>query len=298
MTGLIGACAGIVMIPVLSILWTALTEGITQLNVYFLTHNMRGVVGGTWPYGGIFHALIGTVEITLATMLICAPLGVATAIFLEEYARGASAGRVATKFANAVSMVVDVMSGIPSILAGLFAYSLFATLGGAGTVNGFVGVVALSVLALPTVVKASQESLRRVPNELRENALALGASRAVMVRKVVVRTALPGLVSAVILAVARIIGETAPLVITAGIVDSTNFNLFSGRMATLPTYIYNEYSQGLATCSTVQMHAANPCLPGIRMERAWAAGLVLVVVVVVLNAIGHAVARKVAVAQK
>lgn len=291
MAVLIGVSAGIVAIPVISIVWTALSAGIARLTPYFLTHNMRGVVGGTFPYGGIFHALVGTLEITFATMAVCAPLGIMASVFLEEYA-DRSNSRLIMGFAHAVSAVVDVMSGIPSILAGLFAFSLFSILGGAGTVNGSVGVVALSVLALPTVIKTSQESLRRVPAELRENALALGATESVVIRKVVLRTALPGLVSAVILAVARIIGETAPLVIAAGIVDSTNFNLFSGRMTTLPTYIYNEYSQGLATCSTVQLHAATPCIPGIRMERAWAAGLVLILVVVGLNLLGHLIARR------
>lgn len=297
MTILIGAATGVVAIPVLSILWTAIAAGATRLTPYFLTHNMRGVVGGTFPYGGIFHALVGTLEITFATMAVCAPLGILAAVFLEEYA-ARSNSRFVAGFTRTVSAVVDVMSGIPSILAGLFAFSLFSILGGAGTVNGSVGVVALSVLALPTVIKTSQESLRRVPMELRENALALGATESVVIRKVVLRTAFPGLVSAVILAVARIIGETAPLVIAAGIVDATNFNLFSGRMTTLPTYIYNEYSQGLATCSTVQLHAATPCIPGIRMERAWAAGLVLILVVVGLNWIGHFISRRFAGVQK
>lgn len=285
MTTVVVASSLVVAIPVISIIWTALRAGVSRLDWSFLSHNMRGVVGGTYPYGGILHAMVGTLEITFATMAVCAPLGILAAVFLEEYAAG-------SRFSRIVSSVVDIMSGIPSILAGLFAYSLFSVLGGAGTVNGSVGVMALSVLALPTVIKTSQESLRRVPGELRENALALGATRSVVIRKIVMRTALPGLISAVILAVARIIGETAPLVITAGIVDSTNFNLFSGRMATLPTYIYNEYSQGLATCSAVQLRAANPCDPGIRMERAWAAGLVLIVIVVLLNFVGHLVARK------
>lgn len=279
----VSAC--VVVIPVISIFWTALTRGIAQLSPYFLTHNMRGIVGGTYPYGGILHAISGTVEITGVTMLICAPLGIFAAVYINEYARQSRLSRLVVSAAN-------IMSGIPSILAGLFAYALFSLLSGVGTINGFVGVVALAVLALPTVIKTSLEAVGRVPDTLRESALALGASRSVMIRKVVLRTALPGLVSAVILAIARIIGETAPLMIAAGIVDNTNFNLFSGRMMTLPAYIYNEYSQGLATCPTAHAASLMPCDPQIRIERAWAAALVLILLVAVFNAVGHWVARR------
>ena len=243
---LIVAAFIVALIPLISVLWTVIANGVGRLDGYFLTHNMRGIVGGnpangtTNEYGGIYHA-----------------------------------------------MMVDIMSGVPSIVAGLFAFSLFSVVCGKGTYNGLVGAVALSVLMIPTVVRSSEEMLKIVPNDLREASYALGVTKSRTITKVVLRTALSGIVSGVLLAIARVIGETAPLLIAAGTISSTNFNLFSGRMMSLPVYIYNEYQQGSATCT---VNAVN-CVPGIRMERAWAASLVLIILVLLLNLIGRLVAK-------
>lgn len=285
MTVLICTAFIIALIPLISVLWTTVSQGAGRFDWYFLTHNMRGVVGGLYPYGGILHAMVGTVEITLAAMVISIPIGVMTSVYLVEYSHG---GRLA----RAISFFVDVMSGIPSIVAGLFAYSFFSILLGPGTVNGLVGAVALSVLMIPTVVRSTQEMLQIVPTDLREASYALGVTRSRTIVRVVLRTALPGIVSGAILAIARVIGETAPLLIAAGFISSTNANLFSGRMTTLPVYVYNEYSQGLATCPVNARGAVLPtCVASIRMERAWAAALALIILVLVLNAIGRLVAR-------
>lgn len=275
----------VALIPLVSVLWVSVVNGFERLNLDFLTHNMSGVVGGnptaSGGYGGILHAITGTMEITLGAMVISIPIGIMCAVYLVEYSHGGG-------LSKAISLLVDVMSGIPSIVAGLFAFSMFATLAGPGTVNGFSGSVALSLLMIPTVVKTSEDMLSVVPDDLREAAYALGVTRQRTITKIVLRTALPGIVSGTILAIARVIGETAPLLIASGFIATTNVNLFSGRMTTLPVYVYNEYSEGLAVCGP----GANPgCLTDIRMQRAWAAALALILIVLLLNLFGRLVSR-------
>ena len=279
------ATFAVATIPLVSLLWTTVANGAKRLNVGFLTHNMTGVIGGNptavGGYGGVLHAIIGTLEITLGAMAISIPIGVMCAVYLIEYAGG-------SKLARTIHLLVDVMSGIPSIVAGLFAYSMFAILVGPGTLNGFEGSVALSLLMIPTVVKTTEEMLKIVPNDLREASLALGVTKQRTITKVVLRTALSGIVSGSILAIARVIGETAPLLITAGYIVSTNANLFGGEMTTLPVYVYQEYSKYRANCPA---DAASGCVTTIPMERAWSAALVLIVIVLVLNLIGRIVAK-------
>jgi phosphate transport system permease protein len=291
MTVLIWASMMIALIPLLSVLWTVLSAGLGQLNWYFLTHNMKGVVGGLAPHGGIFHAMIGTLEITLFSMLLAIPIGILSAIWLVEYADG-------TRPARLVDFLVDIMAGIPSIVAGLFAYSLFSVINGPGTVNGAIGSVALSILMLPTVIRTTEEMLRAVPNDLREASYGLGVTRSRTICKVVLPAALPGIVSGVILAIARVIGETAPLLVTTGVLVGTNWNLFNGRMMTLPVYVYQEYSQGLAACPAVSASgglaaklSTLECVPDIRSQRAWAAALVLILFVLLLSIIGRLIIR-------
>ena len=275
----------IACIPLISVLWTTIANGVKRLNLNFLSYNMTGVVGGnptpSGGYGGVQHAIIGTLEITLGAMVISIPIGLMCAVYLVEYSnRG--------KLSRAITLLVDVMSGIPSIVAGLFAFSMFTILLGPGTINGFEGSVALSLLMLPTVVKSSEEMLKIVPNDLREASYALGVTKQRTITKIVLRTALPGIVSGCILAIARVIGETAPLLMTAGYIASTNVNLFSGQMTTLPVYVYQEYSKLNANCP---VGAGASCVTTIPMERAWAAALVLIVLVLILNLIGRLVAK-------
>ena len=275
----------VAIIPLASLLLTTIIHGIKRFNIDFLTHNMTYVVGGnatgTGGYGGILHAIIGTLEITLGAMVISIPIGLMCAVYLIEYANGRRIARI-------INLMVDVMSGIPSIVAGLFAFSMFAILLGPGTINGFEGSVALSILMIPTVVKSAQEMLKIVPNDLREASLALGVTKQRTITKVVLRTALPGIVSGCILAVARVIGETAPLLMASGFIASTNFNLFEGQMTTLPVYVYQEYSKLSANCPA---NAPDSCVTTIPMERAWSAALALIVIVLLLNIIGRVVAR-------
>ena len=279
---------GIALIPLVWLAITVVTRGIDRFfvdengqhnfNLDFLQQSMRGVVGGE-PAGGALHAIWGTILITLAAAIISVPIGLLTAVYLVEYGIG--------HLARSVRFFVDVMTGIPSIVAGLFAYALAAIVIGPGTKTGFVGAVALSVLMTPVVVRASEEMLRLVPNELREASYALGVPKWLTVVKVVLRTAVAGLATAVMLAIARVIGETAPLLVAVGFADSMNFNIFDGRMMTLPVYIVSEWRKGPATCNDPDV----VCIPEMTEYRAWAAALVLILIVMALNLFARLISR-------
>jgi phosphate transport system permease protein len=267
------------LIPLISLIWTVLANGIGRFNIYFLTHSMRNVFGGM-DAGGVYHALIGTVLITLWATIISVPIGILAAVYLVEYGSG--------PLARAVTFFVDVMTGIPSIVAGLFAFSLFfLIIGGSNSRSGISGSVALSVLMIPVVIRSSEEMLRLVPNELREASLALGVPKWLTINKVVLRTAVAGLTTGVMIAIARVIGETAPLLLAVGTTDSINRNVFSGNMMTLPVYVYQQYAAGLVPCRAGQPN----CISTINYERAWSAALTLILVVMILNLVARLVSR-------
>jgi phosphate transport system permease protein len=266
-TTLVYGAFTLAMLPLISLVWTVLDRGVPGLSIDFFTHTMRGVIG---EGGGIAHAIVGTLLITGLAALISIPIGLMAAIYLVEYGRG--------KLARWITFLVDVMTGIPSIVAGLFAYALFVIFYGPGVRMGAAGSVALSVLMIPVVVRSSEEMLKLVPNELREASFALGVPRWRTILKVVLPTAAAGIATGITLAVARVIGETAPLLIVAGFTTSMNTNLFSDRMATLPVFAYNSYSS-----------PGFPPEPGT--ERAWSAALVLIVIVMALNLVARIISR-------
>ena len=265
-TLLVSSAFGLALIPLGSILALVISRGGPQLNAEFLTYSMRNVVG---EGGGIYHALVGTLIITAAATVISVPIGLFTAIYLVEYGAG-------NRLSRWITFLVDVMTGIPSIVAGLFAYALFVIFFGEGIRLGIGGAVALAVLMVPIVVRACEEMLKLVPNELREAAFALGVPKWRTVVKVVLPTAISGIVTGVTLAIARVIGETAPLLIIAGLTDSVNFNLFSERMTTLPVFTYFSVK-----------------FPGVppeaSIDRGWGAALVLIIIVMLLNLVARAV---------
>jgi phosphate transport system permease protein len=254
------------MFPLFSILITVVGKGSKVLGAEFFTFSMRNVVG---EGGGIYHALVGTLLITGAATLISVPIGLFAAIYLVEYSEG-------NRLSRWIRFLVDVMTGIPSIVAGLFAYALFVLFFGEGVRMGIGGSVALSVLMIPVVVRSTEEMLKLVPNELREASYALGVPKWRTVSKVVLPTALAGIVTGVTLAIARVIGETAPLLIIAGATDSVNFNLFDGRMASLPVFAYASQR--------------NPGIPPeFSIDRAWGSALTLLIIVMLLNLIARLV---------
>ena len=253
--------------PLVALVYAVLSEGLPGLSVGFFTRDMRGVIGAG---GGILHAVVGTLLVTGLAALISIPIGLMTSIYLVEYGRG--------RLARAVTFLVDVMTGIPSIVAGLFAYALFEVFYGPGIRMGAAGSVALSVLMVPVVVRSSEEMLRLVPNELREASYALGVPRWRTVVKVVLPTAVAGIATGITLALARVIGETAPLLLACGLTTTTNTNLFDGRMTTLPVYAY----YGFATPGFP---------PEAGFQRAWSAALVLIAIVMALNLVARIISR-------
>ena len=254
------------MLPLVSLLWTVLFNGAGRISLEFLSYSMRGIFGGD-PSGGIYHAITGTLIITGWAALISVPIGILVAIYLVEYGRGA--------LARSVTFFVDVMTGIPSIVAGLFAVSLFTIFFGPGARFGFMGAVALSVLMIPVVVRSCEEMLKLVPNELREASYALGVPKWKTIMKVVLPTAFSGIVTGVLLGMARVMGETAPLLILGPYTKTIATDLFSGLMPTLPTMINQDRTESLQPA----------------VDRVWAAALTLILLVLLLNLAGRFVAR-------
>ena len=266
-TILVTGAFALAIIPLVSLAWTVVERGAARFDVEFFTSSMRNIVGAG---GGAYHAIIGTLQITGLATLISVPIGIMTAIYLVEYARG--------PLAKAVTFFVDVMTGIPSIVAGLFAYAAFVVIFGPGVRMGIGGAIALSVLMIPVVIRATEEMLKIVPNELREASYALGVPKWLTVTKVVLPTALAGIATGVMIAIARIIGETAPLLIIAGFTSSTNFNPFDERMMTLPVFVYTSYANQGADAQTY-------------IDRAWTGALVLMLIVMILNIFARLVSK-------
>jgi phosphate transport system permease protein len=258
----------IAVAPLVSLLYEVIKRGAAGLNLDFFTESQRGVIGAG---GGAEHAVIGTLVITGVAALISVPIGIMAAVYLNEYGTG--------RLRKALTFFVDVMTGIPSIVAGLFAYALFALFLGPGIRLGIIGSLALTVLMIPIVIRSAEEILKIVPDHLREAAYALGTPKWKVVTRIVLPTALAGLVTGVMLAIARVIGETAPLLVTTGVIDSVNTNPLSGRMQNLAVYAYSEYKD-----------------PGVDVQasydKAWAAALTLILLVMVLSLLARWIYRR------
>jgi len=244
------------LVPLLWILFTVVQRGISVLSADFFSSSMRNV-SPRRPGGGIWHALIGTIEQVLMATLIAVPIGLLVAIYLVEFGRG--------RLATFVSFFVDVMTGVPSIVAGLFIYTgLILALGMER--SGFAASLALVLLMLPVVVRTAEEMLKLVPTDLREAAYALGVPKWITILRIVVPTALSGIITGVMLAVARVAGETAPLLLTTFLTQGVNWDLFNGPQAALPTFIWDQISSG--TTASV--------------DRAWGGAFVLILFVALL----------------
>ncbi|MET9506138.1 phosphate ABC transporter permease PstA [Streptomyces sp. NPDC006259] len=265
-TALVWVAFLIAVVPLASLVWATVQRGTKVLDVYFLTHSM-GVVADSEPGGGIYHAILGSLEQVGLATVIGAPIGILTAIYLVEYGRG--------NLARAVTFFVDVMTGIPSIVAGLFILSLMLMFD--MQPFGFAGSLALAILMMPVVVRSTEEMLKLVPNELREASLALGVPKWRTILKVVVPTSIGGIITGVMLAVARIAGETAPVLLLVFGNPFINSNPFEGAQASLPLYIYQQYSQSAGSQAAY--------------DRAWAASLTLIAFVMILNLVARGIAR-------
>jgi phosphate transport system permease protein len=260
---------GLALIPLASVIWLVVSKGLKRFDAAFFGKSLNGVAGFQ-EGGGAYHAVIGTLEQIALTTLFAVPIAIMTAVYLIEYGQG-------KKLARAISFFIDVMTGIPSIVAGLFILS-FWILALGFDYSGLAGSFALTILMIPTVVRSAEEMLKLVPNDLREASYALGVPKWRTIVKIVLPTSLGGIITGVTLSVARVIGETAPLLIIAGSTDSVNTNIFGERMMTLPVFIYYSYTQ-----------------PGVPAEfgqaRAWGAALVLIVIVMALNLLARGLGR-------
>ncbi|HEY8790879.1 MAG TPA: phosphate ABC transporter permease PstA [Actinopolymorphaceae bacterium] len=257
------------LLPLLWILYNVVAKGFDAVtSAAWWTHSQRGVLPEQVA-GGAYHAIYGTLIQALIAAVIAVPLGILVAIYLVEYARG--------RLGATTTFMVDILSGVPSIVAALFIFSLWISRLGFQQ-SAFAVSLALVLLMLPVVIRATEEMLRLVPDELREAAYALGVPKWVTIVRVVLPTALSGIISGVLLAIARVMGETAPVLVLVGYSSSINFNVFSGNMASLPLMVYTQL--------------INPTPAGTL--RVWGTALTLIIIITALAAVAAVIARLVA----
>jgi phosphate transport system permease protein len=266
MRGLLAGATVVALAPLVLILYFLFKKGLGAIDGNFFSTDPNGNFLG--DPGGVKSAILGTLEMVGLATLISVPVGIGVALYLVEYGREG-------RFGATVRYFVDVMTGVPSIVFGLFVYIVLVLTGIGGGFAGWKGSVALALLMLPIVTRSAEVVLLLVPDSLREAALALGAPRWRVVARVVLPTALPGLVTGSLLAIARGAGETAPLLFTATLVNGTSFDL-SQRMNSLPAQIFADIGQ------------AQDRLVG----RAWGAALTLVMMILALTLIARLTARR------
>ena len=252
----------VALIPLIWVLCSVVAKGFRAVtSTVWWTHSqadMTAFLAG----GGAYHAIVGTVLQGLACAIIAVPIGIFVAIYLVEYGGGSPLGKLTT-------FMVDILTGVPSIVAALFIYALcIATLGFPR--SGFAVSLALVLLMLPVIVRATEEMLRIVPEDLREASLALGVAKWRTITRIVLPVGLSGIITGVMLALARVMGETAPLLILVGYAQAMNFNMFTGFMGSLPGMMYDQTSAGAG---------ANP----IPTDRLWGAALTLILLIAVIN---------------
>jgi phosphate transport system permease protein len=266
--GLVLAATVVALVPLVLVIYYLLSKGLAAWSGSFFTTDPTGnTFFANSSIGGIRSALLGTIEMVALASAIAVPVGIGVAVWLVEYGRE-------SWFARTVRFFVDVLTGVPSIVFGLFIY-IVLVIGTGSTFAGWKGALALSLLMLPVVIRSAEVILKLVPNALRESALALGAARWRVIFAVVLPTALSGLVTGVLLAVARAAGETAPLLFTAGATNKATGNL-GQFMNSLPVQIYSDVTS--ATPSVV--------------DRAWGAALTLVTLILILNLVARLVSRR------
>lgn len=266
--GLLLAATLIALIPLALVIYYLLVKGLGAWSWSFFTTDPTGnTFFKSSSIGGIKSAILGTIEMVALASLIAIPIGVGVALWLVEYGR-------ASWFAHTVRFFVDVLTGVPSIVFGLFIY-IVLIVGTGSSYAGYKGSLALSLLMLPVVIRSAEVILQLVPNALRESALALGAARWKVIFRIVLPTALGGMLTGVLLAIARAAGETAPLLFAAGSTNVSTFNL-GQFMNSLPTQIYKDVTS--PTESVV--------------NRAWGAALTLVTMILILNLIARLIARR------
>lgn len=260
-------CSMLVLGTVASILWSVISRGFKGLNLNYVTETMRQAsMFDPIGKGGIAHAIFGTLLLIAISIAMSVPMGILTALYLTE---------IKGKASGFIQFLVQAMSGVPSVVAGLFIYAAII-LNTSLRPSAFLGGLALTILMVPTVTRTSQEVLNLVPRDLREAGLAMGATQWKTVALVVLPAARSGLITAVILGVARIAGETAPLLFTVGTFDSFNFNPFNGQNSALPIIVWSGLNGGSVES----------------IQRAWTAILLLLIVVLIIFVAARATSKK------
>jgi phosphate transport system permease protein len=263
----------IAVVPLVWVLYTVVANGIKRIPYTNWWSQDLGNYLSDEVGGGVLHAIIGSLLQGLVCAVIAVPIGMLVAIYLVEYGRG--------KLAKATTFMVDILSGVPSIVAALFIYALWITTFGLPR-SGFAVSLALVLLMIPVVVRSSEEMLRIVPDDLREASYALGVPKWKTIMKIVLPTAMSGIVGGIMMALARVMGETAPLLVLVGYSAYTNWDIFSGEQAALPLLMNNE-------------RVTNSMDPGsVGFDRIWGAALTLVLIIALINLLATVFARLVA----
>jgi phosphate transport system permease protein len=263
----------IAVVPLVWVLYTVVANGIKRIPYSNWWSQDLGNYLSDEVGGGVLHAIIGSLLQGLVCAIIAVPIGMLVAIYLVEYGRG--------KLAKATTFMVDILSGVPSIVAALFIYALWITTFGLPR-SGFAVSLALVLLMIPVVVRSSEEMLRIVPDDLREASYALGVPKWKTIMKIVLPTAMSGIIGGIMMALARVMGETAPLLVLVGYSAYTNWDIFHGEQAALPLLMNNE-------------RVTNSMDPGsVGFDRIWGAALTLVLIIALINLLATVFARLVA----
>jgi phosphate transport system permease protein len=270
-TTLITASFLIALVPLIWVIVTVLAKGLAPVaNPEWWYQSLNGLLARQRG-GGVYHAIYGTLIQSLVAAVIATPIGIMVAVYLTEYG---GRGKARTRLSRATTFMVDILTGVPSIVAALFIYAVWISILGLPR-SAFAVSLALVLLMVPVVVRSSEEMLRIVPDDLREASYALGVPKWLTITKIVIPTALSGMLSGIVLALARIMGETAPVLILVAYAPYINFNMFSGNMASLPLVMTSERS--------------NPTDAG--QDRIWGAALTLILIITVFQLIAAALSK-------
>lgn len=269
-TLLVNLCMVAALAPLVWVLYAVVTHGLKLVgSARWWTHSQAGMTAFT-PGGGAYHAIVGTVLQGVVCAAISIPIGIFVAIYLVEYGAGTRLGKVAT-------FTVDILTGVPSIVAALFIYAMWVATLGFGR-SGFAVSLALVLLMIPVIVRTTEEMFWTVPVDLREASYALGAPKWKTIVAIVIPTALSGIITGIMLALARVMGETAPLLVLVGYSQAMNFDMFGGFMGSLPGMMYDQTAAGAGTSA-------------VPTDRLWGAALTLILLIGVLNVVARLGAR-------
>ena len=289
-TGLVWLAFGIALVPLIWLLYTVISKGYHVIFASGWWTSDQAGISSSVKGGGVSAAIIGTAEQVALCTVISVPIALLVGVYLVEYGRG--------PFAKVTTFMVDILTGVPSIVAALFIYALFVTTL-QGTRAGWLVSLALVILMIPVIVRTTEEMLRLVPNELREASYALGIPKWRTIVKVVIPTAFTGLITGVVLGVARVAGETAPLLILVGYSGNTNLNLFGGFQSSLPGFINSQFINVNTSSGSTAYHL-DP-VTGLKVagasvnyapDRLWGAALTLIIIVMALNLIARLIGRR------